>query len=155
MSRIPHIPAGFKDEIYSDPSPEDGPNFERLTRPLPYFSEITGQKHLIEKGFPTDFASFRLWDFELGGKTKKPAAWHDRLYADGKYRKWLCDLLFYEACRSEGMGRFRAGIRCAAVLFAPTAHRAWKAHRRGITPGAKFAKALTGGPDFTSTENHP
>lgn len=155
MTRLPTVKAGFKGPIYSDPSPSDGKNFYRLTKALTYHSRITGRIVSVPNNFPTDFASFRIGDLELRGKTDRPAVVHDWLYASGVHRKWLADLIFYEACRTEGMGRIRAGLRCAAVLIAPTARKAWKAHRKGNTPGARFVRALIGGPDFTSTTNQP
>jgi len=148
LPRLTH--AAFLTQLFTKPG-EGG--FVHLVDPLRYYSRITGRVIHVPRNFPTDFASFRIGDLQLRGKTDRPAVVHDWLYASGTHRKWLCDLLFYEACRSEGMGRFRAGIRCAAVLFAPTAHRAWKAHRRGTTPGARFVRALTGGGDFTETED--
>lgn len=151
---LPTIRPGFKDELYTAPAPSDGPGFKRLTERLRYRSRITGRVVSVPKDFPTDLASFRIGDLELRGRTDRPAVVHDWLYATGTHRKWLADFIFYEACRSEGMGRFRAGVRTAAVLFMPTAHRAWKGHRRGTTPGARFVRALKC-PDFTSTTNHP
>jgi len=153
MTRLPHLKAGFLCQLYTDPAPQFGPRFVTLRDPLRYFSRITGQEHVIPRGLPTDLASCRAGDLELRGQTDRPAAWHDDLYAKGEYPKWLCDVLFYEACRSERMGRIRALMRWAAVTFAPAAHRAWKAHRKGNTPGAKFYRALTSQTD--STTNHP
>ena len=147
--------AAFLSPLFTKPDTALGADFSRLVDPLRFYSRITGRVIHIPRGFPTDFASFRIGDLQLKGKTDRPAVVHDWIYANGNHRKWLSDLIFYEACRSEGMGRLRAGLRCAAVLFAPAAHRAWKAHRRGITPGARFVKALTNGGGFSETENHP
>jgi hypothetical protein len=141
MSRLPHIAPGFKDQIYADPSPEDGPEFDRLTKPLPFHSWICGRTITVPKGFPTDYATFRIGDLELHGQTKRPAVLHDDAYASGRWPKLIADVLFYEACRTEGMGRFRAGLRFAAVVLSKTARNAWKAHRHGSTPGARFYRA--------------
>lgn len=153
MTRLPHLKPGFLSQLYTDPAPQLGPRFVTLRDPLRYFSRITGQVHHIPRGFPTDLATFHIGDLELRGQTDRPAVWHDAVYAQGTYRKWLCDILFYEACRSEGMGRTRALLRWAAVTFAPAAHRAYRAHRKGGTPGARFYKSLTFRAD--STTNHP
>jgi len=153
MSRFPSLKPGFLSQLYTDPAPHLGPRFVTLRDPLRYFSRITGQVPHIPRGLPTDLASFAIGDLELRGKTDRPAVKHDADYAQGLRRKWLCDLMFFEACRSEGMGRFRAFLRWSAVTFAPAAHRAWKAHRSGYTPGAKFYRALTTQTD--STTNHP
>jgi hypothetical protein len=155
MSRLPEIKSGFKGPIYAKPSPEDGPEFDRLTEPLAFHSWYCARTITVPKGFPTDYASFRIGDLELHGQTKRPAVFHDDAYASGRWPKVIADLLFYEACRTEGMGRFRAGLRFAAVVLSKKAHRAWKAHRRGTTPGARFYRALNGPPDNTSTTNHP
>jgi len=153
LPRLTH--AAFLSPLFTKPDTTLGSDFSRLVDPLRFYSRITGRVIHIPRGFPTDFASFRIGDLQLRGKTDRPAVVHDWIYANGNHRKWLADLIFYEACRSEGMGRFRAGLRCAAVLFAPAAHKAWKAHRRGITPGARFVKALTNGGGCGETENHP
>lgn len=155
MTRLPSLKPGFLSQLYTDPAPHLGERFVTLREPLRYFSRITGQVQHIARGFPTDHATFHVGDLELRGKTDRPAVGHDENYARGIYRKWLCDLIFYEACRSEGMGRTRALARWAAVTFFPAAHRAWKAHRRGITPGARFCKALTTGAGCEGSENLP
>jgi len=121
---------------------------------LRYFSGIHGRMIEVPKNFPTDFASFRIGDFQLRGKTDRPAVLHDWLYASGECSRFIADLTFYAACRSEGLGRFRAGLRCAAVMLFSPARKAWQAHRRGTTPGARFYKALNG-PEIDNTTNHP
>jgi len=153
MSRLPHIKPGFLSQLYTDPAPQHGPRFVTLRDPLRYFSRITGQVHHIPRGLPTDLASCRFGDFELRGKTDKPAVAHDDDYASGRHSKWIADLKFYELCRAEGLSRVRAFGRWFFVATMPAAHRAWKAHRSGHTPGAKFYRALTTQTD--STTNHP
>ena len=151
---LPHIKAAFLTELYTDPAHDIGPEFSRIRnrKPFKFLSAIRGQVIEVPPRFPTDFASFHIGDLQLRGKTDKPAVIHDWLYAKGDTRKWLADIIFYEACRVEGMSKFRASIRFLAVFLTPAAHRAWRAHRRGNTPGAKFIKSLT----FNDkTENHP
>jgi len=154
MTWLPKLAPGFKTDLLAKPSPEDGPNFSRLTQNLVFISGISGRKYVTKRGFPTDYASFRIGDFQLRGKTDRPSVLHDDLYASGLHYKWFADVLFYEACRLEGLGKIRAGARFLVVLLFPAAHRAWRAHRKGNTPGARFHKACNGTPD-DSTKNHP
>lgn len=146
--------AAFLSPLLTVPAVDLKPPFHRLREPLRYFSR--GSCGLIEvpRGFPTDFASCRIGDLELRGKTDRPAVVHDWLYASGERGKIACDLIFFEACRAEGLGRFRAGLRCVAVLAMPAAHKAWRAHRRGTTPGARFCAAFLM-PQIDSTTNYP
>jgi len=154
MSRLPSLKPGFKGPIYAKPSPEDGPEFDRLTEPLAFHSWACGRTITIPKGFPTDYATFRIGDLELHGQTKRPAVFHDDAYASGRWPKFVADLLFFEACRAEGMGWVRAGLRLGAVVLSKQARKAWQEHRRGATPGARFYRALNG-PATDSTTNHP
>lgn len=151
---LPSRKPGFLNPLFAKPDMDLGAPFERLMEPLRYYSRITGRVESVPRGFPTDYASLRIGDFELGGKTKKPAVAHDADYASGRHWKWVADLKFYELCRAEGLNRFRAFTRWAGVTLSPKAHKAWKAHRRGTTPGARFYAALKR-PDFDSTTNHP
>jgi len=145
---------GFQTILQTHPAPTHGAAFHSLEQPLRYRSGITGRLISVPRGFPTDFASLRIGDLHLRGKTDRPAVIHDWLYASGSVWKCVADVVFYEACRFEGLGRIRAGLRALAVLVSPTAHRAWRAHRKGNTPGARFHKACNGTPD-DSTENYP
>jgi len=154
MSRLPTLKPGFMGGLQTAPAPHIGPTFSTLHEPLRFFSGIRGGMIHVPRGFPTDFASLRIGDLHLRGKTDRPAVVHDWLYASGDGWKCAADLVFYEACRIEGLGRVRAGLRFIAVLASPGAHRAWRAHRRGTTPGARFVKALEG-PQIDSTTNHP
>ena len=154
MTWLPKITPGFKTELVAKPSPEDGPEFSRLKENLVFISGISGRKYVTKRGFPTDYASFRIGDFQLRGKTDRPSVLHDDLYASGLHYKWFADILFYEACRLEGLNRFRASIRFLGVFLAPKAHKAWRAPRGGDTPGARFYAAQKG-PQIDSTTNHP
>lgn len=145
--------SAFLTVLRTVPAADLRPPFHRLCEPLRYFSAMSGHAIEVPRGFPTDFASCRIGDLELRGKTDRPAVVHDWLYAQGIRGKVACDLVFYEACRAEGLGVFRSGLRFAAVLAAPAAHKAWRAHRRGNTPGARFCAALLTAPDPIT--NHP
>ena len=150
MKRAPR----FTTQIYSKAAPQHGPGFVTLMVPLRYESRILGCPVSVPRGFPSDFASFRIGDLHLGGRTDRPAVVHDSLYARGTEWKTVADLVFYEACRAEGLGRFRAGLRFLAVWASPTARKAWNAHRKGVTPATRFLKALNGVAEDTVT-NHP
>ena len=150
MKRAPR----FTTQIYSKAAPHIGAGFITLMVPLRYESRVMGCPVSVPRGFPTDLASFRIGDLRLAGATDRPAVIHDFLYARGSEWKSVCDLVFYEACRAEGLGRIRAGLRFLAVWASPTARKAWNAHRRGTTPAARFLKALNG-PQIDNTTNHP
>ncbi len=151
MKRAPR----FTTQLYSRPSPEDGQDFARLTERLRYESEILGAAVTAPRGFPTDKVTFRIGDLRIAGKTERAAVIHDFMYATGDWPKWVCDVVFYEACRSEGMSKIRAFfLRFLPVLLSKKARKAYDAHRRCTTPAARFLVASKG-VKHDSVENLP
>lgn len=130
----------FLTDILTAPAPDLDEGFHRVTEPLRFYSKVTGGVIEVPKGFPTDFASLRVGDLQLRGKTDRPAVLHDYLYAEGARSKIAADIIFYEACRSEGLNVFRAGIRFLAVLWSKKAKSAYQAHRKGATHATKFLR---------------
>lgn len=149
------VPA-FLTELATKSAPDIGPRFVRFTEELRYYSRILGTVLVVPVGFPSDLATFCIKDLCLRGQTDKPAGIHDLGYAIGDRSRFAWDLIFYEACRAEGMGKIRAGIRFLAVrLFG---FNAWRNHRKGRSPAVKWLRQNELMPKVSAekqTQNHP
>lgn len=73
---------------------------------------------VVPAGFETDFASVPrfFWRvFPPVGEWNRAAALHDYLYERTRVSKLLADTFFYEALRSDGVGRVTRLVMYAAV----------------------------------------
>ena len=104
-----------------DPEQET-PVFKLLT-PFVFLSDFLlnhGQLWTIEVpvGFETDFASVPrfpiIWDI-AGGVGNKAATIHDYLYTEHTYDRMLCDRVFREALKVEGVGTIKRNLMYASV----------------------------------------
>lgn len=113
-----------------------------LTVPFRFFSHRLNRIVEVPAGFPTDFASARIGNWQLLGHTERPAVAHDWLFATGEVGLILAGLVFYDLLRAEKETRWRSCLYALAATITPGARKAWKAHRRGTTPGARFVESL-------------
>ena len=131
--------ATFLSRLATRAAPVYGHNFKELTEPLRYYSLILGQVVEVPTGFPTDLASFRLGSLALTDEQVDPAAAvHDYGYATGTRWRIVWDLVFYEAQRAAGVGKWAAVRRTAAVMLA--GWKPWRDHRKGRTAATRWLK---------------
>jgi hypothetical protein len=97
-----------------------------LTRPLRYYSDVLGATIEVPKGFRTDFASvprLPLAYLLFGGDIGDAAATvHDFLYSGTKAPRKVCDAVFREALKAEGVDSFRSWAMWAGVRMFGAAH---------------------------------
>jgi hypothetical protein len=107
----------------------------RVLEPLRYVS-IAGDTYEVPAGEITDFASSRVWRWNL-----LPIQWaysaapvlHDYLYRSGIVPKATADNLFREALLSLGCDRFTAWkAYCGVAMFGGSA---WREHRDNDAAG--------------------
>jgi len=130
---------------------ENARGLKKLVKPLIYESAKAG-KTVIPEGFPTDLASFSIGNLALRGKTEEAAVVHDWLYSVGACTRAEADAIFREALKAKGVGK----VRRTAYWFAVRAFgwKPWKAHRKGWTVGAMFARRYFG-TETDHVTNHP
>lgn len=109
---------------------DEGRGMWRLTGPLIYRSNLTGDTYVVPRGFKTDFASVPRVPiaFLLCGDTaNKPAALHDWLYTavDGKHPvpdRATADALLEEAALVENVPDWRVWLLWAGVRLGGASH---------------------------------
>jgi hypothetical protein len=104
----------------------------RLTQPLIYQSDLTGDTYVVPTGATTDFASVPRLPIAFllcGGTASRPAALHDALYTpDPKTGKHMvpdretADLVLKEAALSEGVPAWRAWALFLGVRVGGASH---------------------------------
>ncbi len=98
---------------------EQGRGVFRLDKPLPVV--LFGETIEIPRGFETDGASlpwFARPFLDVWGRDGRPAILHDWLWGQRVWPKWLIDLVFLLALRTEGVSEFRATLMYFAVRTA-------------------------------------
>lgn len=117
-------------EEVSDTAAE-GRGLWRLTAPLVYYSEYTGDTNTVQKGYVTDFNScprFPIIFLLCGAVANKPSCWHDWAYtADPKtgkhpYDRATADWVLKEAALSEGVPAWRCWLLWAGVRIGGASH---------------------------------
>ena len=102
--------------------PEQETSVFKLLTPFTFLSDFLlyhGQLWTIEvpAGFETDFASVPrfpiIWNF--AGVGNKSATIHDYLYTEHTYDRMLCDQVFREALKAEGVGIIKRNLMYATV----------------------------------------
>jgi hypothetical protein len=110
----------------------DGRGEWRLTAPLLYKSDLTGDVYIVPVGFATDFASVPRLPIAFllcGGTANRPACLHDALYTpDPKTGKHMvpdratADAILKEAALSEGVPAWRAWALFVGVRLGGASH---------------------------------
>jgi hypothetical protein len=108
----------------------DGRGEWKLTAPLLYKSDLTGDVYIVPVGFSTDFASVPRVPiaFLLCGDTaSRPATLHDYLYTavNGKHPvpdRATADALLREAATAEGVPAWRVWMLWAGVRVGGASH---------------------------------
>lgn len=92
----------------------------------------------VPRGFITDFASIPYIlrasrTFDVNGPSRRPAVIHDYLYCAQLFDRALCDLIFYEALRDEGVSANLATLLYRGVRRGGARH--YNFRQEGLRPG--------------------
>ena len=112
---------GFSDLDLRVIDAEDAPNGKSgwfMTLTDTHYVDLEGNRYIVEAGFLTDLASipfFLRWLFKKTGKSRKPALFHDHMYASKWKTRKECDDKFKEMLKRRSVNRVATPLYWSGV----------------------------------------